>query len=238
MSKGFKGKTCAYCGVPAISQTGDHVFAREFFPKDGRANLPKVPACEPCNRGKSELEHYLTAVLPFASHHPVASKLLETRVPERLGRNLKLHRELAAGRSHILMQDDGTLTPRMTIPFEGPKLAALFRMIVRGLAAHHWGVFIPQDYHVGAGLLTEAGDAFMRELFLKNSKQQVAVNLSDGLVLYEGVQAFDNTALTIWRFQLYGGTQFGGDAGETPEVASDIWAMSAHIPIPGLFDDD
>jgi hypothetical protein len=236
MSKGFKGKSCTYCGVPAISQTGDHVFAREFFPKDGRTNLPKVPACEPCNRGKSELEHYLTAVLPFASHHPVASKLLETRVPERLGRNRKLHRELATGQRHIMMRGDGTVTPRMTIPFEGPKLAALFRMIVRGLVAHHWSVLIPQDYHVGAGILTETGDAFMRELFLKNSSQQIAANLSNGLVLYEGVQAVDNPALTIWRFQLYGGTQFGGDPDVADEIASDIWALSSHIAIPGLFD--
>lgn len=238
MSKGYKGKTCTYCGELDISQTGDHVFAREFFPKDGRANLPKVPACEPCNREKSELEHYLTTVLPFASRHPVASKLLESRVPDRLGRNVKLHRELATGHGRTLMRDRGIISPRMTIPFDGPKLAALFRMVVRGLVAHHWGVLIPQNYHVGAGILTRAGDDFMRQLFLKNVNQQVCEALSDGLVLYEGVQAIDNPALTIWRFQIYGGTQFGGDARAEDEVASDIWAMSAHIAIPGLFDTD
>lgn len=236
MSKGFKGKTCTYCGVPAISKTGDHVFAREFFPKDGRANLPKVPACEPCNRGKSELEHYLTAVLPFASHHPVASELLETRVPERLGRNRKLHRELAAGHGRILMRERGIISPRMTIPFDSAKLSALFRMVVRGLVAHHWGVLIPQEYYVGAGILTQAGDEFMRQLFLKNTNQHIAAKLNDGLVLYEGVQAVDNPALTIWRFQLYGGTQFGGDPDVADEIASDIWALSSHIAIPGLFD--
>jgi hypothetical protein len=238
MGKGFKGKTCVYCGTAGASQTGDHVFAREFFPENGRANLPKVSACETCNRIKSELEHYLTAVLPFASQHPEASKLLTQEVPGRLARNAKLHREIAAGRGRIMVHERGVISSRMTIPFDGAKLAALFRMVLRGLVAHHWDVLIPQDYHVGAGILTKAGDEFMRRLFTMNSNQHVAVELNNGLMRYEGVQAIDNPALTIWRFQLYGGTQFGGNPGGEPEVASDIWAISAHLPMPGLFDDE
>lgn len=236
MSKGYKGKTCVYCGKPESSQTADHVFLRELFPKNGRANFPKVPACEPCNREKSNLEHYLTAVLPFASQHPEASKLLQEKVPNRLAQNAKLHRELASGRGRIMLRERGSLSPRLTIPFEGEKLSALFRMVLRGLVFHHWGVLIPQDYHVGAGVLTQTGDQFMRQLFMMNPNQHIAGNLSNGLVLYEGVQAVDNPALTIWRFQIYGGTQFGGDPRAANDVASDIWAMSAHVAIPGLFD--
>ncbi len=236
MSKGYKGKTCVYCGELETSQTADHVFSRELFPKNGRANLPKVPACEPCNQEKSALEHYLTAVLPFASQHPEASKLLEERVPDRLAKNVKLHREIAAGRGNVMLREHGTLSPRMTIPFEGKKLSALFRMVLRGLVAHHWNVFVPQDYHVGAGILTPTGDQFMRQLFMKRPNQHVAANLSNGLMLYEGVQGIDNPALTIWRFQIYGGTQFGGDPRAANEVASDIWAMSTHMAIPDLFD--
>ena len=59
MGKGFKGKTCVYCAA-APAATMDHVFAREFFLVDRRANLPKVPACQACNSAKSGLEHYLT----------------------------------------------------------------------------------------------------------------------------------------------------------------------------------
>lgn len=235
VGKGFKGKTCVYCGAANASQTGDHVFAREFFPRDLRANLPKVPACQQCNREKSVLEHYLTTVLPFASQHPEASKLFVGRTPDRLSRNVKLHHALAAGRGRIMLRERGVISPRMTIPFEGEKLAALFRMVLRGLVAHHWDVLIPQDYFVGAGVLAEAGDRLMRELFVKNSNQNVAGKLGGGLILYEGVQAVDNPALTIWRFQMYGGTQFGGDSG-VAEVASDIWAMSARTSIPGLFE--
>lgn len=64
MSKKYKGKICVYC-ADAISVTGDHVFAREFFLETQRDNLPQVPACEKYNNRKSVLEHYLTTVLPL-----------------------------------------------------------------------------------------------------------------------------------------------------------------------------
>lgn len=236
MSKRFKDKICTYCGSIGASNTGDHVFAREFFPESRRANLPKVPACEPCNRSKSEMEHYLTTVLPFASQHPGANKLLVSKTPGRLARNMKLHRELAEGYGGVLAHENGVLSPRLTVPFEHRSLTALFRMVLRGLVAYHWQVHIPQDYFVGAGTMAKAGDQFMRQLFIKNANQHVAVDLGDGLILYEGVQAVDNRALTIWRFQLYGGTQFGGDPQTPNETTSDIWALSAPTPIPYLFD--
>jgi len=73
MSKRFKNKLCVYCLKNPSTPTGDHIFAREFFMQDRRANLPKVPACKHCNNEKSQLEHYLTAVLPFCGRHPDAS---------------------------------------------------------------------------------------------------------------------------------------------------------------------
>src|ERR1700722_9395653 len=101
MSKKFKKKTCVYCCGKGISTTGDHVFAREFFLKSRRATLPQVPACAPCNKEKSELEHYLTAVLPFGGRHDDASINLETMVPPRLAKNAKLHRGLGQRSSSI-----------------------------------------------------------------------------------------------------------------------------------------
>lgn len=38
-NKGFKNKTCVYCGREAVSATADHVIAREFFREHERANL-------------------------------------------------------------------------------------------------------------------------------------------------------------------------------------------------------
>ena len=85
----FKGKTCVYCAVPACSEDGDHVVCRKFFLERHRGDLPKVPACKPCNNRKSELERYLTAVLPFGGRHAVATETLGTMVSDRLEGNKK-----------------------------------------------------------------------------------------------------------------------------------------------------
>jgi hypothetical protein len=102
MGKGSKGKTCVYC-ASAPASTMDHVFAREFFVVDRRANLPKVPACAACNGAKSQLEHYLTAVLPFGSQHADGLAHLSGMVPGRLARNQKLARRLSAGLSTLMV---------------------------------------------------------------------------------------------------------------------------------------
>ena len=71
----FAGKTCAYCATQTAT-TADHVFSREFFLVKHRGNLPQAPACHHCNSAKSKLEHYLTAVLPFAGSHADAAENL------------------------------------------------------------------------------------------------------------------------------------------------------------------
>ena len=65
MGKKYKDKVCVYCSE-MLSTAGERIFAREFFLKHQRVNLPKAPSCNKCNGDKSLLEHYLTAILPFA----------------------------------------------------------------------------------------------------------------------------------------------------------------------------
>ena len=153
MSKKFKGKICVYCGVEGISETADHVIAREFMPVAHRDSIPKVAACGPCNNAKSQLEHYLVAVLPFGSRHPTASVMLDTEVPRRLAGNRRLHSDLAAGHQEAWLTENGITQRTITLPFHGEKLDALFALMTRGLAAHHFGVVIPKDYFIGAGTL-------------------------------------------------------------------------------------
>lgn len=43
MGKGYKGGPCIYC-LEREAEDGDHVISRQFFPKDKRDSLPKVPA--------------------------------------------------------------------------------------------------------------------------------------------------------------------------------------------------
>lgn len=226
MSKRFKGKTCVYCGLENGSTTGDHVFAREFLPVEHRAHLPQVPACEHCNANKAKLEHYLLTLLPFGGNHPESARLLTANVPRRLAKNVKLHRQLAGGRS--------ILQHPMALPFEGRKLSDLFMLITRGMVAYAFDVQIPQGYSVNAGILTERGEEITRPLLAMKANDRAIASLADGLIEYEGAQAFDNPFLTIWRYQLYGGVLFA-DENSKARATKNIWAISAPEPLPGLF---
>lgn len=104
VSKKFKNKTCIYC-ANATSETADHVFAREFFLLNQRDGLPKVPSCQQCNKEKSDLEHYLTALLPFGGRHENAKDNLKKMVPKRLKKNKKLHRELSEKKTYALSKE-------------------------------------------------------------------------------------------------------------------------------------
>src|SRR5260370_474966 len=110
MSRRFKfaGETCVYCAAKPAT-VPDHIFARAFFLVPGRDNLPQAPACEQCNGDKAKLEYYLASVLPFGGRDQDASENLSKAVPERLAKNLRLHRELESGMS--------TASQKRTQPF-------------------------------------------------------------------------------------------------------------------------
>lgn len=214
---------------------GDHVFAREFLPVECRANLPRVPACERCNADKAKLEHYLT-LLPFGGNHPASTNLLTARVPKRLAKNVRPHRQLAEGRGRVLVKERGIIQPSMALPFEGWKLPELFVLITHGMIAHAFGAQIPQDYSVIAAILTERGEEITCPLLAMNAKNRAVATIADGLIEYEGAQAFDNPALTVWRYRLYGGVLFANVNSEG-HATKNIWAISASDPLPRLFAD-
>lgn len=206
MSKKFKGQRCAYCAVRE-AVTGDHIFAREFFLLSARANLPQAPVCNECNNEKSKLEHYLTTVLPFGGRHAHASENLAVQVQKRLGKNAKLHRHLMAGQQVVLVPaEGGTVEQTIAIPFDGEKLEQLFSMIARGLIWYHWGVYLESGYRVQTHTVTAHGLEICEEnLFRKNARQRVRETLGGGTFAYEGAQAVDNPAITVWKFSVYGG---------------------------------
>jgi hypothetical protein len=235
MSKRFKGKACVYCTAEGRADTGDHVFAREFFPLDLREDLPKVPACQRCNNEKSKLEHYLTAVLPFGGNMAASSRILEEMVPGRLAKNAKLHQHLAKNQGSVLIKRHGVIQRAMTVPIEADRLHGLFRYIVRGLAAHHFETLLPTDYFVGVGILTEFGESFVGPMLQRNGRAKVQGSVGGGVFEYVGVQAVDDPSLTVWCFKVYGGVTLGGDPGETIEATPRIWAISSHRELPEIF---
>ncbi|WP_157381119.1 HNH endonuclease [Burkholderia ubonensis] len=96
-SKKYRGKTSVHCGRDRAANTGDHVIAREFCLSDSRENLHKVPACTSCNNAKSQLEHYVLAVLPMGGAHPDAAATIKMQLAPRLAKNDALRRRIDAG---------------------------------------------------------------------------------------------------------------------------------------------
>lgn len=227
MSKKFRNKLCAYCLKHPSIAAGDHVFAREFFTEDKRGNIPKVPACDRCNNEKSRLEHHLTTVLPFGGRHDDALANLECMVPDRLAKNMRLHRELMQGRKPALLQESSAqVLPSLTIPFDGAILERLFHFIVRGLAFYHWCVLIGDQHGARVMTLTPTGQKAFSVFLAMGAKQQVNVDVGGGTFRYEGIQC-DVAELTVWRFSIYGGLILAGDPEAPGEIASGIGAVTA-----------
>lgn len=225
MSKKFKDKTCVYCCRPKSSKTGDHIFAREFFLRNQRNNLPQVPTCNECNNEKSNLEHYLTAILPFGGQHADALKNLETMMPRRLQKNKKLHHHISTKREYTWFQENMILRPSMKIPFDGYKLEKLFYFIVRGLVWYHWNLLLTSNTFVRAGCIMKMAEQLFENFFNGNSNQRVNEDLGDGTIRYEGIQSVDSEYLTLWKFSFYGGLKF--DALKAPsEISTLIWGLT------------
>jgi len=134
-------------------------------------------------------------VVPFGGQHADALETLAALVPGRLSGNRKLHRQLAAGHTG------------KNIPFDGAKLEQLFTFIARGLLWFHWKVYLRDNTHsIRCFVVTPTGTQFFNEqLFSKNSREHVNVVLGIDTIRYEGKQAVDDPALSIWRFSVYGG---------------------------------
>lgn len=217
-SKRFKGKLCAYCSLhPGV--TGDHIFAREFFLPEARDNLPQAPVCDRCNNEKSKLEHYLTALLPFGGRHAHAHENLTSLVPKRLAKNLRLSRELSAGRGRIWHIEDGLIQPTMTVPIDPQRTCDLFAQVGRGLAWYHWGTYLQPEHISEAMFLSKVGSDFFARLFTMNAANRIQQDLGSATVSYSGVQAVDTPQLTLWRIRFYGGMVLTGDP-QTPNAAS------------------
>lgn len=225
MGKGYKGVPCVYC-LEREAEDGDHVISRQFFPKDKRDNLPKVPACKKCNNEKSKLEHYLTTVMPLGAQHSNARGAMEM-VESRLEKNKKLHVRLAEGIRQVFKSiNGGPWAPEMTVPIQGDALEKLSELIVKGLAFHHWKILLGADHFVRASFFNEVGRRFFDPLFAGTARDRVKDDFGDGAFTYEGVQAQECAELTLWKMSIYG-AEVGGDQRSPAERCSIIYGITA-----------
>lgn len=199
MKHKFHGQLCIYCGTEA--DTSDHAVGKKFFLEERRGDLPQVPACPRCNNRKSELEGYLMTVLPFGAKNKDAAEILTKLVPPRLANNAKLLRKLRKGYER---------SGATSIPFDNKPLEELFAMIAKALAFRRFGVRLGDGYSAIASMFRNEGEAFFVQM-LSSGSSRVEGDLGDGTFTYEGAQAKDCPELTLWRFQIYGGVEFGGD---------------------------
>lgn len=207
MSKKYKGKLCVYCQErPSITQ-GDHVFSRELFLIPERNNLIKVPAWDVCNNKKSQIEHYLTTILPFGGMHVDAKENLTTLVPSRLEKNQRLMRELNEGIEYLWIKGkDGFPVRKMTIPIDGDRYMAIFDYIIRALSWYHWNSYIRSESAIYSMNLSQFGEEFFEKYFFSlNASNRIDNEIGDKTIVYEGAQASDNDQITIWRFEIYNG---------------------------------
>ena len=195
-----------------------------------RANLPQVPACSLCNAQKSALEHYLTSVLPFGGRHKAALPNLKNMVPKRLTKNVKLHRTLRDNWGRVWAKEGGVHLRFSTLPLDPTKLQQLFALIVRGLVCFHFGTYLRQEDEVQVLALARAGETYFDKLFSLDVAARVNDDLGHGTFCYEGAQAVDCPQITVWRFQIYGGINFG-DSQNPGEISRRLGALSGPLPM-------
>lgn len=208
----YKGKTCVYCGVPKISNTGDHVLAKQFVLERHRGNMPKVPACKACNEEKSRLEHHLTAVMPFAARHADAVENLATMVPKRLSKNLPLRRSIEhTMRPRWLPDPSGLFVKRGTVLVDANALSKWGEMVVKGLVWYHWKVVTGTHHAVEVMHLHENGAAFLRRSFAMTGERIGETIIGGGALSHEAQGVSDGLPTSVWRLTIYGGIEVAGE---------------------------
>lgn len=220
MSKRHKEKTCVYCGQ-SPSTTGDHIFARSFFLKTNRGNLPKAPTCNQCNNEKSTLEHYLATVLPFGGRHQDAQANLEN-TSRRLEKNKKLHHEIATKMQWIPIDGASTLT----LPFDGDLFHKLIVYIVKGLLWHHWKTVLEPEHDIRVKFITQHEENFFSQ-YIEKLATRIQENLGQGTILYEGAHSNDDPCMSIWIFSIYGGLVLTDSPITSSEESGKIVAITA-----------
>lgn len=75
--------------------------------------------------------------------------------------------------------------------------------------------------------MSPGGERFLQSLMALEAACRVNARIGADAFVYEGVQGKDDAALTIWRFDIYGGAKFGGDKRAPMIESSRIWVTTS-----------
>jgi hypothetical protein len=228
-SKKYIGKTCGYCTREDVSETPDHVVAREFFLVKDRGNLPIVPACAKCNGDKSKLEHYALSIIPLGSRHVDARSYSAQNIDRRLRRNARLRSRLRFEHSGRWENNKGLFLPVMSLSIDQEKIRALFSLIVRGLFMFHWGEALDARWQPNVAIITDEDAVFPGIFALLGPRfEAVSRNLGRGTFVYEGHRSVTYKWNSLWQFTWYGGIQFASDADTAKRAFTKISALTVN----------
>lgn len=214
MSKKWKGKTCAYCGVPGSSQSKEHVLARAFVLDRHRGHLPAVPACKSCNAKKSALETYLATYLLAAGRHEHAAEMLQTHGPGRLRSNPRAREDFERAISKTWFPSRYSLfkpcEPTMLVDAE--HLTEWLSSVCAGLIAHHWKIIVAGKVDFDVEPIALESEHLLEHVFASRASHRVGpVTIGGGALSYQGAMDRSNEFFSAWRFMIYGGMVLAGD---------------------------
>jgi len=236
MSKKYKGKSCVYC-AERLSETADHVVAREFFPENLRNDLPKAPACKPCNQAKSTLEHTFTALLPFGSAHKASARVLRERVKGRLAKNPRLTRSLQSGLRPIIVPQESGWVSSISLPFQGDEFVCLCEYVIRGLVWHEYIHVVPADYYVEAVPVSDVGLRFFDALLQKSPDHRRSAEFAGGALRYRCTRNSVDPGFTVWHIQLYDQLGIAGDDGAGGFIRLHICGVTGPAEVREIMDE-
>jgi hypothetical protein len=209
----YFGHDCAYCGGVGVTETRDHVLAKEFVLPRHRDRLPIIPACRRCNAEKANLERELTALLPFGARHGGARETLETMVPSRLRGNARLHRDIAASFGpEWVVSPSGSYEYRGKVLIDAEMIQRWLQFVTVGLVRHHWDLVVGGKVNVLVDLPTPGAANRLARFFSYRAARKIpSTTIGGGALTYEAAMAVDNPMLSVWRFAIYDGIEFAGE---------------------------
>lgn len=199
----YRGKQCPYCGNPESTTTRDHLIARSFLLKELRGEGIQLPACEPCNNQKAELESYATAIIPLNRRaHPDSQREAKRKL---LNNKAYLRSVMSTLTPSFEITDGGIIVPVSAFTIDAQAIDDLYRFIAAGLFYHNTETCVNWDTHCAVVTTAVPGeDENLVEAMGHPNKVTYSGIMSNNSFQYEGVVFNDDPLHSMWRMNIHG----------------------------------
>jgi hypothetical protein len=199
---------CVFCNKrPAV--TKDHIPPKGIFLKPRPSNLVRVPACEECNSGASDLDERFMVYLGLhvGGWGGEGENFFRNGVLKALDQNRKLRKEILSKMKPVYLESKGGIIYDWgyKVLWDSEAHNAIVEKTIRGLYYHHFNE-----------VLGDAADIkvhWYRKLTpeMAEMSKEWGVNIfGKGEVVYRFGGAIDAPLHSVWIFQFYGAHWAGG----------------------------